>query len=56
MEGFWYYAIDSKQIGPLTFAQLTASLSGLSNSRRALLWMLVSMAGETLMRYPNSLR
>jgi hypothetical protein len=38
MEGFWYYAIDSKQIGPLTFAQLTASLSGLSNSRRALLW------------------
>jgi hypothetical protein len=38
MEGFWYYAIDSKQIGPLTFTQLTAALSGLSGSRRALLW------------------
>jgi hypothetical protein len=38
VEGFWYYAIDSKQIGPLTFAQLTAALSGLANSRRALLW------------------
>lgn len=38
MEGFWYYAIDGKQTGPLTFAQLTAALSGLSNSRRAMLW------------------
>jgi hypothetical protein len=38
MEGFWYYAIDGEQTGPLTFAQLTATLSGLPNSRRALLW------------------
>jgi hypothetical protein len=38
MEGFWYYAVENKPIGPLTFVQLTVTLSGLSNPRSVLLW------------------
>src|SRR6516225_4005582 len=38
MEGFWYYAVEDKPVGPLTFAQLTLSLSGMPDPRRALLW------------------
>jgi hypothetical protein len=38
MEGFWYYAIENKPVGPLTFAQLTVALSGLSEPRSVLLW------------------
>jgi GYF domain 2 len=38
MEGFWYYAIENKPVGPLTFTQLTVALSGLSEPRHALLW------------------
>ena len=38
MEGFWYYAIENKPVGPLTFVQLTVALSGLPNPRGVLLW------------------
>jgi GYF domain 2 len=38
MEGFWYYAVENERVGPLTLAQLTAALSGLSDGRNVLLW------------------
>jgi hypothetical protein len=38
MEGYWYYAVESKPVGPLTFVQLTVALSGLTDPRGVLLW------------------
>jgi GYF domain 2 len=38
MSDIWYYALDAKEVGPLTLADLSAILSRASNPKDVLVW------------------
>lgn len=38
MSDIWYYAVENKEVGPLSLADLTAALSHVSNARDVLVW------------------
>lgn len=38
MEGNWYYTVEGKPVGPVSFVQLTVALSGMRDPNSALVW------------------